>query len=174
MAFRRIRCRATSREENQVFESAEEKAAKKRAREEEQARLAAEQQAAAEERARNAWLAGPVGRATTAKGAGAEFFEVQLQVGAHAGSASWGEASGQRSSTSSADTLSEIERAGWRLEHASHVFLVTGESSTDRVFSTGQNTAVTGSMVGVYLFRNDRSVAAPADGASPEITQPAG
>jgi hypothetical protein len=153
-----------------VFESAEEKAAKKQAREEEQVRLAAEQHAAAEERARQAWLAGPVGRATTAKGAGVEFFELQLEVGAHAGSASWGEASGQRSSTSSADTLGEIERAGWRLEHASHVFLVTGESSTDRVFSTGQNTAVTGAMVGVYLFRNDRSVSAPDEGALPAVT----
>jgi len=156
-----------------VFESAEEKAAKKQAREEEQVRLAAQQQAAAEEKARQTWLAGPVGRATSAKEANAEFFEVQLEVGAHAGSASWGEASGRRSSTSSADTLGEIERAGWRLEHASHVFVMTGESSTDRVFSTGQNTAVTGAMVGVYLFRNDRSVPAPAEGG-PAVTQPAG
>lgn len=157
-----------------MFDSAEEKAAKKQAREEEQARLAAEQeaqkQAAAEEAARQAWLAGPVGRATTAKGAGAEFFEVQLEVGAHAGSASWGEASGQRSSMSSADTLGEIERAGWRLEHASHVFMVTGESSTERVFLSGENTAVSGAMVGVYLFRNDRSVSAPAEGGSQAVT----
>jgi hypothetical protein len=163
-----------SRRESFVFDSAEEKAAKKQAREEEQARLAAEQeaqqQAAAEETARRAWLAGPVGRATTAKEAGAEFFEVQLDVGAHAGRASWGEASGQRSSMSSADALGEIERAGWRLEHASHVFVMTGESSTERVFLSGQNTAVTGAMVGVYLFRNDRSVSAPAEDRSPAVT----
>lgn len=156
-----------------MFDSAEEKAAKKQAREEEQVRLAAEQaaqqQAAAEEKARKAWLAGPVGRARTAKEAGAEFFEVQLEVGAHVGSASWGEAGGQRSSTSSADTLGEIERSGWRLEHASHVFMVTGESSTERVLLSGQNTAVTGAMVGVYLFRSDRSVPAPAAGDSPAV-----
>jgi hypothetical protein len=156
-------------EEGHVFDSAEEKAAKKRAREEEQARLAAEQQAAAEEKARKAWQASPEGRARTAKQAGAEFFELQLEVGAHAGRASWGEAGGQRSSTSSADTLGEIERAGWRLEHASHVFMVTGESSTERVLLSGQNTAVTGAMVGVYLFRNDRSVSAPAAGDSPAV-----
>jgi len=153
-----------------MFDSAEEKAAKKRAREEEQARVeaaqAAQAQARAEAKAREAWLAGPVGGATAAKQAGEEFFEVQLEVGSHTGSASWGEATGERDAVSSASTLAEIERVGWRLEHASHVFMVTGESSTERVFLSGQNTAVSGAMMGVYLFRNDRSVEAPADASS--------
>jgi hypothetical protein len=154
-----------------VFDSAEEKAAKKKAREEEEARVAAAQaaqaRADADERARRAWLAGPVGRATAAKQADEEFFEVQLQVGAHSGSASWGEASGERSAASSAGTLAQIERVGWRLEHASHVFMVTGQTSTERVFLSGENTAVSGAMVGVYLFRNDRSIAAPAGTEAP-------
>ena len=32
--------------------------------------------------------------------------------------------------------------------------MVTGETSTDRVFVTGQAIAVSGITVGVYLFRN--------------------
>jgi hypothetical protein len=42
--------------------------------------------------------------------------------------------------------------------------MVTGQSSTDKVFLSGENTAVSGVMVGVYLFRNDHAVPArPAD-----------
>jgi hypothetical protein len=157
-----------------MFETAEEKAAKKQARDEEQARVqaaeAAAVRAATDKKARTAWLASPVGAATGAKQADQEFFEVQLQVGAHTGTASWGAATGQRVTVSSAGTLGEIERVGWRLEHASHVFMVTGQTSTDRVFLSGENTAVSGSMVGVYLFRNDRSVPVPADAGPPTPT----
>jgi len=151
-----------------MFESVEEKAAKKQARDEEQAREAAAEaardQAAADEQARRAWMASPVGGASAAKQAGQEFFEVQLQVGSHTGTASWGAATGRRVRISSAGTLGDIEQVGWRLEHAGHVFMVTGQTSTDRVFLSGENTAVSGSMVGVCLFRNDRSVAAPVGG----------
>ena len=50
---------------------------------------------------------------------------------------------------------------------ASHDFMVTGQSSTERAFLSGENTAVTVAMVGVYLFRNDRTVAAPTDVGPP-------
>jgi hypothetical protein len=48
--------------------------------------------------------------------------------------------------------------------------MVTGQSSTERAFLSGENTAVTVAMVGVYLFRNDRTVAAPADAGPPMRT----
>jgi hypothetical protein len=154
-----------------MFESAEEKAAKKQQREDDEKQAAAAQaaqvQAAADEKARRAWAASPTGGAAAAKLAGQEFFEVQLQVGSHTGTASWGAATGKRVTVSSAGTLGDIERIGWRLEHASHVFMVTGQTSTDRVFLSGENTAVSGTMVGVYLFRNDRAVEAPADAGPP-------
>ncbi len=56
--------------------------------------------------------------------------------------------------SSSAATLGEIEKLGWHLEHAGYYFMVTGETSTSRVFVTGEATAVSGVTVGVYLFRN--------------------
>jgi hypothetical protein len=34
--------------------------------------------------------------------------------------------------------------------------MITGETSTARVFVSGDNTAVSGVTVGVYLFRNTR------------------
>jgi len=114
----------------------------------ERARLAEEQRQRAE------FLATPVGAATAAKDAGQTCFEIQLEVGAHRGDASWGEANGQRTVASSAETLAQIEQLGWRLEHAGYFFMVTGETSTERVFFSGEATAVSGVTVGVYLFRN--------------------
>jgi hypothetical protein len=142
-----------------VFKSAEEREAERREREAGQARAqaaAAEQARLAEEqRQRDAFLATPVGAATAAREAGQPFFEVQLEVAGHAGRAGFGSIDGRRSTSSSAATLGEIEKLGWRLEHVGYYFMITGETSTDRVFVTGQATAVSGVTIGVYLFRNN-------------------
>jgi len=141
-----------------MFKSADQRDAERRAREAEQARAAearAEQARVAEEqRQRAAFLASPVGAATAAKEEGQRFFEVQLEVGRHAGSASWGATEGRHTTSSAAATLGEIENLGWRLEHAGYYFMITGETSTDRVFASGEATAISGVTMGVYLFRN--------------------
>ena len=141
-----------------MFKSAEERAAERREREAEEARAqeaeAERAQAAEEQRQREAFLTTPVGAATAAKEAGQAFFEVQLDVGAHVGSAGWGAAEGRHTTLSSAVTLGEIEKLGWHLEHASYFFMMTGETSTARVFVSGEATAISGVTVGVYLFRN--------------------
>jgi hypothetical protein len=140
-----------------VFKSPEEKEAERREREAEQARAEAARAEVArleqERREHAAWLASPVGAATAAKEAGETFLELQLQVGGHVGQASWGTTTGERRATSSAGVLASIEDVGWRLEHASYFFMVTQESSSERMFLTGQETAVSGVTVGVYLFR---------------------
>ena len=144
-----------------MFKSAEERAAERREREAAEVReqeTRAEQARLAEEwRQREAFLATPVGAATAAMEAGETFFEVQLEVGSHVGSAGFGSIDGCRTVSSSAGTLGEIEKLGWRLEHAGYFFMITGESSTQRVFVSGDNTAVSGATVGVYLFRNIRA-----------------
>ena len=141
-----------------MFKSAEEREAERRAREEEQSRqdaARAEQAKAAEEqRKREAFLATPIGAATAAKEQGQMFFEVQLEVGGHVGSAGFGTIESRRTSTSSAAVLGQIEKLGWRLEHAGYYFMITGETSTDRVFVSGEATSVSGATIGVYLFRN--------------------
>ncbi|HEX6232845.1 MAG TPA: hypothetical protein VFZ63_06940 [Jiangellaceae bacterium] len=141
-----------------MFKSAHEREAERREREaqrarEEAARAERERQAQ-EARERAAFLATPVGAATAAKEEGQTFFEVQLEVGGHVGSAGFGSIEGRRTTSSSAETLAEIEKLGWRLEHASYFFMITGETSTARVFLSGEATAVSGVTVGVYLFRN--------------------
>ena len=141
-----------------MFKNAQEREAARQEREAAQARAQAaqaEQAAMAEEqRQRDAFLATPIGAATAAKEAGQPFFEIQLEVGGHTGSAGFGSAEGRRSTSSSAATLGEIEKLGWRLEHAGYYFMITGEKSTDRVFVSGEATVVSGVTVGVYLFRN--------------------
>lgn len=141
-----------------MFRSAEEREAERREREAEQARAEAARAEVArrqeEERQRAAWAATPVGVATAAKEAGQRFLKLQLAVGGHAGTAGFGSASGERRTASSATTLAAVEELGWRLEHASYFFMITGQSSTERVFLSGQETAVSGVTVGVYLFRN--------------------
>ena len=143
-----------------MFKSAEERAAARREREateaREQAALAEEARLEEEERQREEFLATPVGAATAAMEAGEAFFEVQLEVGSHLGSAGFGSIDGHHSVSSSASTLGEIERLGWRLEHTGYFFMITGETSTARVFVSGDNTAISGVTVGVYLFRNTR------------------
>src|SRR5258708_30282241 len=88
-----------------VFKSAEEREAERREREAAEAR----EQAARAEQARVAFMATPIGAATLAKEAGQAFFEVQLQVGGHTGSAGFGSTDGRRTTSSSAATLGEIE-----------------------------------------------------------------
>ena len=141
-----------------MFKSSEEKEAERKEREAETAREeeAAAQRAkdAEEQRKRAALLATPVGAATAAKEAGRRFLEIQLQVGGHEGTAGFGSTTSRRVATSSAVTLEEIEKLGWRLEHASYFFMVTRESSTDHFMVTGQDTAISGVTMGAYLFRN--------------------
>jgi hypothetical protein len=152
-----------------VFKSDAEKAAERKERAAAGARAAAERAAAEaaaaaaraeqervaeEQRKRKAFLASAVGAATTAKESGQAFFEVQLQAGGHEGTSGFGSTTSRRTAKSSATTLEEIEKVGWRLEHASYFFMLTSETSSDRIFATGQTTAVNGVTIGVYLFRN--------------------
>lgn len=146
-----------------MFKSAEEREAEKREREAQRAQQEAtrveQAKKAEEERQRAAFLATPVGAATVAKQEGQTFFEIQLEVGGHQGNAGFGSIDGRRTASSSAATPQAIEQLGWRLEHASYFFMITGETSTDRVFLSGEATAVSGVTVGVYLFRNAGSAA---------------
>lgn len=119
----------------------------------------AEQRAAEDQqRAEAAYWSSPVGQAQIAKQNGARFFEIEIPhstVGGYA-NAMWGSGTTHRMTPhgGAPDLLGQIEQLGWRLEHASWVFVQTGQSSRDKIMSSGQSTAVTGEVVGVYLFRS--------------------
>jgi hypothetical protein len=143
--------------------SPEEKAAEQAAKEQQAAEAAAAQAAAAQARAQAAFAAGPVGQAIAAKEQKQGFYEVQLTVGSSQRTSSIFNpdptGSGQNRTATHAGTLAAIETAGWHLEHVGYIFMITGESSADRLLGTGQNTAVSGETVGIYLFRNSDMVA---------------
>lgn len=138
-----------------MFKSAEEKAqieaerARRRAEHEERQRLEAER------RDHEAFLATPLGQATQATQEGQRFLEIQLSVASNHAEAYFGSVEAHASEVQpSARILEEIENLGWRLEHAGYTYVVTEQNSTEKVFLSGQATAVNGHMVGIYLFRN--------------------
>mgnify|MGYP006294413323 CR=1 FL=1 len=101
------------------------------------------------------WLSSPVGQAATAKERGDGFFEIELEVGQHSGSVSFGmTAQGSYRRQGFTGLLSDIEAQGWQLEHVGYYFMPTSETSRDKFMSTGQNVAISGKSMGVYLFRN--------------------
>ncbi len=53
-----------------------------------------------------------------------------------------------------ASILDGIEAQGWRLDHVGYVYRVTGTTSRDKFFASGQQEAVSGEIIGVYLFRS--------------------
>ena len=136
----------------------EQKAAEQAEREAKQAEREAQQAQERAEQAHREFLASPVGQATTAKEQRQGFFEIQLQVGSsQRDSTVWGGNNTHYSKTSvqsHAGTLAAIESIGWHLEHVGYVFVVTGESSRDKFMASGQQTAVSGITMGLYLFRN--------------------
>jgi hypothetical protein len=46
-----------------------------------------------------------------------------------------------------------IETEGWRLEHAGYTFVVTGTESRAMTLARGEREAVSGTVLGIYLFR---------------------
>jgi len=126
---------------------------KKSAEEIEQEQIKKEEQK--QERLQQAWLATPVGLATTAKEHGNGFFELELEIGSSSRSVAFGSSDfGSHKKQDFTGLLSQIESIGWHLEHVGYYFMITGESSRDKFLASGQNVAVNGKTMGVYLFRN--------------------
>jgi hypothetical protein len=122
---------------------------------EERAALDAKEAKQREEAAHKAWLATPLGMATSAKEAGNGFFEIELEIGSSKRSVSFGSSDfGDHKKSDFTGLLSQIETVGWKLEHVGYYFMITGETSRDKFLASGQNTAVNGKTMGVYLFRN--------------------
>jgi hypothetical protein len=132
--------------------SEEERAAEREALEAKQSKEKAEAQ-------QRAWLATPLGMATSAKESGNGFFEIELEIGSSKRSVSFGSADfGKHKKSDFSGLLSQIEEAGWKLEHVGYYFMITGETSRDKFLASGQNTAVNGKTMGVYLFRNSDNI----------------
>ena len=108
-----------------------------------------------EAKARQAYLASPVGQAETAYKNGQAFFQFVTPISKIEGKSSdW--YYGQSTSTSrlhATDVLGQIEELGWHLQHVGYVFVETGEVSRGKVMSSGAVSRTQGYVEGIYLFR---------------------
>ena len=148
----------------------------RRAEEREEAKRRAE-----EEKRREAWEATDHGRAQLAHDAGERFFQMQRVVSTTRGQTPWmmgassvsaeaDQSANVRTGTSLASMVSEqqarstddlpvtqtlavVEQIGWSLAHVGYTYRETYSKSRDRFLASGQQTAKSGEIVAVYLFR---------------------
>lgn len=94
-----------------------------------------------------------VARAAFDRGDG--LLQLQVEIGYLTGApSSWGSSENALSSDPAVGwLLDQVERMGWRLEHAGYSFVETGGSSSARVFGTGEGIVNRGAMMGFYVFR---------------------
>ena len=147
----------------------------------EERRRKAEEQAKAERERQRAWAATDHGRAQLAYDAGEMFFQMQrvvsttrgqvfVMIGASAFSAEadqsaegitglFGSGSDklaqQTENLPITQTLAVVEKIGWRLAHLGYTYRETYSVSRDKFLSSGQQTAMSGEIVAIYLFRRE-------------------
>lgn len=114
-------------------------------------------EAAAAAKTASDYAASPVGQAEAALKRGSRFFQFSMPASSLSGERSWYGSSSNSIVSARADdgpdVLTRIEDLGWRLEHASYVFVETGASTSQRFLSSGQGVVTEGTVQGVYLFR---------------------
>ena len=116
--------------------------------------LAAQRDAAVEA----AFLGTPQGRARTARENGQRFFQILLPI--ENVDRTWLAKFSHEMHTRVRDSddligeiLTAIEDEGWQLVEAGFAFRQTGQASRDKLLASGQQVAVMGDTVGVYLFK---------------------
>jgi hypothetical protein len=101
------------------------------------------------------FAASPPGQARAAKAAGATLFQIDIPLSRTTGStvAMVGAFANTTATGDFSRTIQAIENEGWHLEHAGYVYRVTGSVSRDKFLASGQQEAVHGEIVGIYIFR---------------------
>lgn len=115
----------------------------------------AKKQAEIARRQAEAFAASPAGRARAARTSGARTFQIDMPLSQTVGR-TVALLSAEAHSTATADAskvLDSIEAEGWRLEHVGYVYRILGSVSRDKFMSSGQQEAMHGEIVGIYLFR---------------------
>ncbi|QJR36774.1 hypothetical protein [Gemmatimonas groenlandica] len=106
------------------------------------------------ERSRAILASTPPGRARLARAAGERVFQIDLPLSTT--TAAVVPMVGALTNSTGANhgsTIDLIEREGWRLEHVGYVFRATGSESRDKFLASGQQEAISGEIIGIYLFR---------------------
>jgi hypothetical protein len=132
-------------EEEKVAELAAQEAAREREKQ--------QQADAEEEKKRAAFVASPAGQAMAAKAARRRYFQVVQTVSSSLASATWEGNVTRDSHQDSTGMIESVEDQGWALHDVGYVFQETGADSKSKAIGSGDRTAVSGKIVGVFLFR---------------------
>jgi hypothetical protein len=122
----------------------EERAAKaKQKHEEEKRRLEAE------------FAVSPAGQARAAKAAGMKILQIDVPLSKTKGQtvAMIGAFAHSSQTLNYANVIQSIEDEGWRLEHVGYIYRITGSESRGKFMDSAQQEAVSGEIVGIYIFR---------------------
>jgi hypothetical protein len=106
------------------------------------------------EKERQAFLNSPAGRARAAFEAGDHVFQCSFDVMSQ--QAVIVQMMGSTTTKRTADpteVLNSVCREGWELVNGDFVFLQRGQQSRDKFMSSGQNVAISGTVLGYYLFK---------------------
>ena len=97
----------------------------------------------------------PAGQARAAKAAGMRIFQIDVPLSKTKGQtvAMIGAFAHSSKTLNYAHVIQSIEDEGWRLDHVGYVYRVTGSESRDKFMASGQQEAVSGEIVGIYIFR---------------------
>jgi len=122
----------------------EERAEKERKRSEKETR-----------KAEAAFAASPAGQARAARTAGMKIFQIDVPLSRTKGfiAPMIGAFADKSATEDYSSTIQSIEEEGWCLEHVGYVYRITGSESRDKFLASGQQEAVSGEIVGIYIFR---------------------
>ncbi len=134
------------------LKSPEEKAAREKERIEQKAETERKKIEKLRQLEEKAFAASPAGQARVAKASGSTIFQIDLPLSKT--TAPWGASCGQSSKTEDySTTIESIEKEGWRLDHAGYVYRITGSDSHEKAIGSGLREAVSGEIIGIYIFR---------------------
>jgi hypothetical protein len=110
---------------------------------------------AAIEQMRSAFYASPAGQAREAFEAGDRVFQCVFDVyGTQTVTVPMvGSYSAPKATNDPTDILNSVCHEGWELVNGSFVFVQTGSESRDKFLASGQHIAVSGTVLGYYLFK---------------------
>jgi hypothetical protein len=95
------------------------------------------------------------GRARAARAAGHKVYQVSMPLSTTTGTTLALQAAVAKTSAMRdfSNEIEAIESEGWHLAHASYVYRMTGSVSRDKLLSSGQQEAIHGEVLGIYIFR---------------------
>ncbi len=100
-----------------------------------------------------AFAASPAGRALAAKSAGRRYFQIVRDVSSSEASAAWTGNTADDSQNDHTGLIESVEDQGWALQDVGYVFKETASEDNRQALGSGERTAASCKVVGVYVFR---------------------